>query len=225
MLDPLFREAFCHSPQGHTVLGRKLHPFCAFDLLSLEAIDSPFLEPDGKCEVHDLLLCVWILSNPIPEDLTIGNLELGAAGKTWVKSVTKTIDMKRDCGLVMTYFSDYHSPPEIMADKELNPNPLSALGAPWMVSTVIGVCRHLHLPLRTAWTMGVGQLLWYRAALMEMDDPEKRIVSLALREEMKAAAQPQTVYKMEPGETLDTFAARVHLSPEVAAMLLHQGGN
>lgn len=224
MLDPLFREAFCHSPQGHTVLGRKLHPLCAFDLLSLEAIDSPFIEPEGKCEVHDLLLCVWILSNPIPEDLTIGNLELSPAGQTWVKSVAKKVDMPRDCGAVTAYFSDYYSAPEIMADKAVNPNPLSSLGAPWMLSIVISVCRHLHLPLRSAWTMGIGQLLWYRAALMELDDPEKRIVSQALREEMAAASKPQVVFKMEPGETLETFAARVGLPVETAAMMLHQGG-
>lgn len=222
MLESLFREAFCHAPQGHTVLGRKLHPFCAFDLLSLEAIDSPFIQPDGVCEVADLLLAVWILSNPVSEDLTIGHLELGAAGKTWVNRIRKQIDMPRDCGLVTAYMADYYAPPEIMADKEANP--LNNLGAPWIFSLVISVVRHLNLPLREVWTMGVGQLLWYRAALMELDDPGKRIVNDELRAEMEKARQPQVRYTMEPGETIEAFAARVGLDVATAAMLLHQGG-
>lgn len=224
MLDPLFREAFCHAPQGHTVLGRKLHPLCAFDLLSLEAIGSPFLEVEGKCEVADLLLAVWILSNPIAEDLTIGHLELGYSGKTWVTSVTKQLDMARDCGLVTDHFKDYYSAPEVMIDKPSETNPLTGAGAPWIFSIVVTVCRQLHVPLRTAWTMGVGQLLWYRATLMEQDDPDRRIVSQALREEMARAAQPQQVFKLEPGETIESFSERTGIDKDTAAMMLHQGG-
>lgn len=174
------------------------------------------------CEVSDLLLAIWILSNPIPEDLTIGNLELNAAGKTWVKSITRQIDLARDCKLIALYIADYYSAPEMMSDK--SDNPLQALGAPWLLSMVVSVCRHLHFPLRLAWTMGIGQLLWYRASLMEMDDPEKRIVSPDLRQEMEQAIKPQVVMKMEPGETIQQFAERVGLPVETAAMLLHQGG-
>ena len=39
MLDPLFSEAWVHRPVAHVVLGRKLHPFCALDLLALQIID------------------------------------------------------------------------------------------------------------------------------------------------------------------------------------------
>lgn len=174
------------------------------------------------CEVSDLLLAIWILSNPIPEDLTIGNLELNAAGKTWVKSITRQIDLERDCKLIALYIADYYSAPEMMADK--SDNPLQALGAPWLLSMVVSVCRHLHFPLRLAWTMGIGQLLWYRASIMEMDDPEKRIVSPDLRQEMEQVSKPQVVMKMEPGETIQQFAERVGLPIETAAMMLHQGG-
>lgn len=170
----------------------------------------------------DLILAIWILSNPVSEDLTIGHLELNAPGKAWVNRIRKQIDMPRDCALVTAYIADYYAPPEIMSDKEANP--LNNLGAPWIFSLVIGVVRHLHLPLREVWTMGMGQLLWYRAALMELDDPTKRIIDDTLRAEMKKAREPQVLYKMEPGETIEVFAARVGLDPTTAAMLLHQGG-
>lgn len=221
MLESLFREAFCHSPTGHTILGRKLHPFCAFDLLSLEAINSPFIQPGSTCEVADLLLAVWILSNPIAPDLTIGHLELSFAGRAWVDRIRGEIEMPRDCGLMETYIADFHAPPEMMGGKPSTP--ITALGAPWIFSVVIGVVKQMHLPLREAWTMGLGQLLWYRAALVEMEDPETRIVSDDMRAQLAAAAKPQEVFAMQPGETIDDFAARMNLDPATAAMLLHQG--
>lgn len=221
MLDPLFREAFCHSAQGHTVLGRKLHPLCAFDLLSLEAIDSPFLKGDVTVDASELILAVWLLSNPVPDDLTIGHLELTPAGETWLADIGPTIDMRRDCDLLQAYIADYYSVPEIISDKLSNP--LTDLGAPWMLSTVINVCSKLHLPLRTAWTMGIGQLIWYRSAIAEMENPEVRIMGEAMRAEIAAARAPQVIYKMEVGETIEVFAARVNLPVEVAALMLHQG--
>lgn len=223
MLDPLFREAFCHAAQGHTVLGRKLHPLCAFDLLVLEAIDSPFVADQGSVDASDLILAVWLLSNPIPEDLTIGNLELGTAGEAWLARVGPAIDLRRDCDLIQAHFADYYSLPEVMTD--VAKNPLTDLGAPWMLSTVISVCTKLHLPLRAAWTMGIGQLLWYRAGLAEMENPDMRIVGQAMRDEMDKARQPQVVFRMEPGETLADFAKRTGLDELTAATLLHQGGN
>lgn len=222
MLDPLFQEAFCHAPRGHTVLGRKLHPLCAFDLLTLETINSPFLLDDGTAEIADLVLAVWILSNSIPEDLCIGNLELGDAGKQWLESIRGEIDPVRDCAAVETYIKDYYSLPEIMA--QIAKNPITATGAPWMLSTVISVCHYIHISERRAWTMGIGQLIWYRASISELENPDARIVSPELREHMNANAKGPKVFQMQPGETLAEFAARVGISEQQAAFMLHNGG-
>lgn len=221
MLDPLFKEAFCHRLGGHTVLGRKLHPFCAFDILTLESIDSPFLKPGALCEIYDLVLVVWILSNPVAQDLTISHMELDAAGETWLKEIGPTIDMERDVAAVSAYMNDYYSAPEIMAgvDKKTP----DELGAPWILSAVIGIVSKLHISLYAAWTMGIGQLMWYRGAIFEMEVPDLRIINDELRARLKEVEKGPVIFQLEPGEDMPAFAKRVGISEWEAANLLAQG--
>jgi hypothetical protein len=221
MLDPLFQEEFCHAPAGHTVLGRKLHPFSAFDLLTLQAVDSPFARDEDEvvCEIHDLFFAVWLLSNPHSETLSIENLELGEEGEKWVASVMPNLDLERDAALVTRYIRDYFSPPEVL--REIKTNPLSALGCPWLLTTVVSVCRNLHIPLREAWTMGIGQLLWYRCSIEEQDT-DSRVISPEMRKLMAQAEQGAKVHAMIPGESLACYCARTGIPEADAAFLLHQ---
>ncbi len=218
MLDPLFSEAFIHAPRGHTILGRSLHPLCALDFLALEAINSPFLLDGSKAEISDLLLAIWILSNPHPRDCTIDHLELDDAGKAWVDSLAGQIDMERDCALVVTYFEDYWSLPEMMrtiADQAMTP-----YGCPWMLSRVISASRVLHIPIFDAWTMGIGQLLWYCCAIEEMDSNDSRIVSTDMRKLLDAAKSAFSLTHRKDDETHEQFAERLGLSADTLKVLL-----
>ena len=218
MLDATFREAFCHQAGGHTILDRKLHPFCAFDCLSLEAIASPLLHDGAECAIPDLAIALWICSNPTPDDLSIGNLELGPEGEVWFSGIIKDVNLVRDTLLFARYVKDYFSLPEIMS--EVAKRPITELGAPWMLSTVCMVCNRLNLSLRDAWTMGIGQLIWYRAGITELET-DSRIVSPELRDEMAKAKTGSKKFAMEPGETLDQFSERIGISAQEAAILLH----
>lgn len=221
MLDPLFSEAFVHAPSGHTILGRKLHPLCAMDLLVLEALASPFLLDGAEAVLSDLLLAVWILSNDHPRDCTVGTLELNADGKAWVASLEGKIDLERDCEAVGTFFKDYFSLPEMM--RTVADNPLTPAGAPWMLRHVLMVVRQLHIPLYEAWTMGIGQLIWYCCAIEEMDNEDSRIVGPSMRAQLAAAKDSFQVLKPENGETEQQFADRIGLPLADVQIMLAQG--
>lgn len=222
MLDPVFHEAFVHAPGGHCVLGRKLHPFCALDVVALEAVDSPFLKPGSSAEAPDLLLAVWILSHDHPKSCSIENLELGDAGREWIESVKDTIDMPTDCARLEAYLKDYFAIPEMM--RELEDDPLTPLGCPAILSNVIQVSKNLHVPLYEAWTMDIGKLMWYGCALEEMSDPGSRIIGDEMRSRMEVGKTAVKTFKVEEGESLADFAKRVGTSEEDAALLLQQAG-
>lgn len=214
MLDPLFSEAWCHAAGGHTVLGRRLHPLCALDLLALEAVNSPFLVDNEsvKVEVADLLLAIWILSNDHPKDCTIANLELNDDGQKWMKAIAGTIDMERDCPVIVSHFKDYWSLPEMM--RTIAENPLTPTGSPWMLSRVIMVCRTLHVPLYEAWTMGIGQLIWYCCSIEEQDNSDSRIVGPSMREQLELAKDAYKIHTPAEGESEEAFAKRLGLTVE-----------
>lgn len=230
MLDPVYLEAWTHRPGGHTVLGRKLHPLSALDLLALEAVNSPFLYDGAKCELSHLILAVWILSNPHESDLTVGNLELNAEGQKWLDSLSAkprwwqrkksrlSIDMDRDTKAVVAYMADYYSLPEMY--RHSASTPITALGSPWMLSTVVYVASKLHLPLREAWTMGIGQLFWYRCSIEEQET-ESRVISPERRAEMEKAGENSKSFTLGIGETLAEFSRRTGISEGDAAVLLH----
>ena len=219
MLDPVFIEAVCHKPGGHTILGRALHPLCAHDLLCLEAIKSPFLTDGATVTMEDLVLAVWLLSHEAPADLTVSHLELDATGRHWLKKLMAAgVDLQAETDRLLSYLKDYYSPPEMMRDQLQNSQPL---GSPWMLTLVVVVCGKLGISLREAWTMGIGQLIWYRSSIEEQET-ESRIVGPELREQMDRAREGPAVLKLEPGESIEDFAARGGLSVGDAAMLLHQ---
>lgn len=217
-LDPLFLEAFTHRPGGHVILGRKLHALCALDLLALEAVCSPFLFDGAKCEVADLILAVWLLSNPPADDLQVHHLELDDAGREWLKSLAGQIDLERDCKAVSDYMADFYSPPEMM--RNVATNALTAMGAPWMLGIVVTVCGKLGVSLRDAWLMPIGNLLWYRCSIEEQET-ESRIISPDLRAELDRAKNNGKIMQMEPGELLADFAKRTGIPEATAAILLH----
>ena len=177
------------------------------DLLALEAINSPFLLDGADAELKDLLICVWILSSPHARDCTVSNLEPSAE---WIKEATASVDMVRDCSAVAAYMRDYYSLPEVM--RTIADRPVTPLGCPWMLSTVVTITRSLHIPLYEAWTMGIGQLLWYRASLEELESEDSRVVDTSMRSKLEAAKQSFNLMERLPSESDAEFAARTGLS-------------
>ena len=218
MLDPRFSEAFVHRPGGHTILGRTLHPLCALDMLALEAINCPFLVDGGRVEIADLVLAVWILSNPHNPDCTVSHLELDADGEAWLDKITPTIDMKEDCARMQKYIEDYWSLPEMM--RTIAENPLTPYGCPWMMSRVITVCRAIGVSWFEGWTMGIGQLIWICCSIEEMDNSDSRIVSPEIRAMLDAAKNSHKVYTQKAGESDEDFAARIGIPVENARILM-----
>src|SRR5579871_4004038 len=234
MLDPVFHEAWVHAPGGHTILGCRLHPFCALDIVALDSIKSPFLRKGETATVPDLLLAVWILSHDHPRTCSIEHLELDAAGRQWVREVTRRrwwevvlfrrprrlLDLVRDVAKVGAYIDDYYAVPEMFredAQEEFLP-----YGTPWILSNVLAVVKNLHVPVYDAWTMEVGKLLWYCCALEEATSDKSRIIGQELREQLNLAEKGGASFKVEPGESLADLAKRVGCTEAEAEFLREQ---
>lgn len=185
----------------------------------MEAIASPFLIEGAVANVEDLLLAIWLLSNDHPSDLTVSNLELDSAGKEWLDGLTGQIDMERDVASVIKYMADYYSMPKMF--RNVAERPMTPLGCPWMLSTVVTVVAKLHIPLRDAWLMGIGQLLWYRCSIEEQESPDSRVIGAELSKEMEKAETAAKVFTLNPGETIAEFSARTGIDEETAKNLLH----
>jgi hypothetical protein len=223
MLPPEFHEAWVHAKRGHKILGRRLHPFCALDIVALEAVASPVLHEGAPSSAADLLLAIKILSHDHPRSCSIEGLEMTWRDRLWIwwLRLTGRLNVEEVAARLKAYLDDYYAVPDMMREQVDEPG--LPYGTPWVLSVVMGVVKNLNVPLYDAWTMDAGKLLWYAGALEEATDSKARIVGKELREQMELAEKNgcQT-FKVEPGETAADLARRIGVSEEDAAFLMDQ---
>ena len=180
MLDSRFIEAFVHNSEERNVFGRVLHPLCAQDILQLEIIGSPLLyrEPTDA-DLKHVLLSAWIMGGehkPGPERPPISI----TPDHAWFKEASEHAihepeTLTRAWTLLKAHFKDYYSPPEVMtavAEEQTTP-----LGTLWIVSVVMSFWKKGTVSLREVWLMPIGELLWYSAALSELESDTTRVVT------------------------------------------------
>jgi hypothetical protein len=177
-MDRRFYEAWFNTE--HTVLGRKLHPFCLEDALILSLAESPFLVGTVKgvdYALPDLQLAVKVCSTP-------GEVFLHARfNRSWLKKLMTSLwvlrcrqmNLKEQCQRFVTYIDDYNSPPDLWHDSADAGD--GQLRAPWVLANATFLIRHTTFNPREVWTMPLGQALWYAATLSEQLGAKVQLVS------------------------------------------------
>nr|DAF31955.1 MAG TPA: hypothetical protein [Caudoviricetes sp.] len=175
-----FYEAFINCE--HRVLGKKLLPLSLRHCLYLEAIGSPYMDVINGLETQvyrrDLELAVLICSSN--SDI-LGKLSRANFVQNWHM---KLHPFKRNATRFLSYLGDYVSIPEIWDNGESGVN----LNTPWILSRAAMLLAKTSMSRDEIWTMPIGELLWYCAALGEQDgviqiqsDDEKSAIDEAIK--------------------------------------------
>ncbi len=164
----------------HVVYGMHLKPLCALHIVALEALDSPFPFAQRDSLLEDFVAAAIVLSQDYahleiePPDLA--SVDLRAMAKAaGVKTAKQYNQWREDENKKLdAYFRDYWSlpPMERIAGGD---SPVSALGAPWLLGTIVALLRQTNLTEERLWRMPMGQLLWY-ACVTEEQVSDSRII-------------------------------------------------
>jgi hypothetical protein len=170
-MDARFLQSWFNS--DHRVLGRKLHPFCLYDALILAADGSPFVaEEEGPVpySLSDLQVAVAVCSGD-PHRFLGGRFMSGwwerLRVRAWGWRIRRA--MRRDPGYLdrqgeafNAYLLDHNAGPRFWSDGEA-----SEMRAPWLLANVTFLISKTSLDREEAWTMPLGQALWYAGTLAE----------------------------------------------------------
>ncbi len=172
-MDSRFLQSWFNSE--HTVLGRKLHPFCAYDVLILAAAESPFVaESEGPVpyDFTDLEKAVWICSNE-PKYFLDARMSEGVIDRArmwwWGRTIRRQLErspkrfIRQQGDAFNAYLEDFNAGPKFWADEK----PGGTVRAPWILANVTFVIRNTNFSAEEAWRLPLGQLFWYSAGLAE----------------------------------------------------------
>ncbi len=191
-MDSRFQEAWFNAP--HRVLDRDLLTFSLERSVVLALIDSPFVsgDPDARCTLSELQFSVEVCSRDLgPIFGCRFNVTRWAKLKTllWTSRCRlrygSAEGLELECRKFIAYVNDYFSPPRLWTDKN---GASTKLTAPWALSHAAFLIRN-GFSERHAWTMPVGQAMWYCMAISEQtgasveamtDDEEKFLTGAGL---------------------------------------------
>lgn len=185
-MDQRFYEAWFNAE--HSVLGRRLHPFCLNDALILSLAESPFLlgsDASIRYGLTDLQLAVKICSTPagIFLNARLDREWFVGLRSAWWTTQCKRMDFSEQCQRFVNYIDDFNSAPETWHDDDDAGD--GKLRAPWVLANAVFLIRHTTFTPEQVWTMPLGMSLWYCATLSEQLGSKIQIVSEEESEGMK----------------------------------------
>jgi hypothetical protein len=176
-MDENFLESFIN--REHVVLGRKLHPFCLYDVLKLYLANSPFLGSESAETIsvrrEDLVLAVIICSTPFDSFVEATRVSFGLkriAREFWLRRCRK-MPLQLEVDKFLAYMRDFYAPPVMWTDRDS----VSKIGAPWPLACAVNLLRNTNLPKTEIWTMPLGEAIWYSAAVNEQIGPAQIVSS------------------------------------------------
>ncbi|HEX8310615.1 MAG TPA: hypothetical protein VF614_04800, partial [Chthoniobacteraceae bacterium] len=120
MLHARFAEAWINR-RDHRCLGRRLHPFCLYDIFALEVVESPFLDLSraSRVEWTDLKLAVRICSGAPGAGLDPDFFQTSALRELWEALCYRSsrriknpeTAFRGECDRFTAYLADFYSLP------------------------------------------------------------------------------------------------------------------
>lgn len=181
--DPRFLEAWVNRCD-HRVLGHNLHPLCLLDLLTLDALDSPFVAEGAQATSADFLLAVLILSRP-HSGIRVNPVLPGPTLRDRLR--LRFCDLARENAALQAYFDDYYSTLEMWRPNSDG----KRCQSPWILGVVTFLLSHTTLTEERIWTAPIGQVLCYANSLEEqlsdsqVISPEEQEAMARMREEAR----------------------------------------
>jgi len=172
-MDPLFLESFLNVE--HRVLGRVLRPLCLWHHLNLDLAQSPFVGYDSPKDSRALILAVRIC-RARPDS----TFQMLPQKKTPTHLFFRSLSHHTE--LFECYVRDFFAPPRFFK-KSGSKSP----AAPWPLYVVSRLMRYGNFSADQAWTLPIGQALWFSAALGEAGGEESALVSAADLKAMREA--------------------------------------
>jgi hypothetical protein len=197
-LEEKFAEAFIDAT--HTVLGRKLRPFCLWHLFLLQTLNSPYLSA-GKVTPFDLKKGVAICSTRFREHELRNPRGLRA---WWQCSSTARFEIQSN--RFLEYISDHLQRPDFsIITSETTKAQVPRGQPPEVLQVVCDVIDFTKWPERYIWQMPIGAAYWYQAMFLKSKHdtdfltPEERIF------------QAQLKAKLDNQSDAERAAAQVHI--------------
>jgi hypothetical protein len=154
-----FAESFLNR-DDHVVLRRRLLPLSLWHLLNLEIAQSPYFLGGSFPTTKDLRLAVAVCTTSFPRlpDLS-GRRLIWNWLRTWnCRFLIETAKFR-------AYLEDFNALPQLWRQEEKRtPGAREAVGLPWALAIVSGICGSTGWSAETAWNLPVGQAYWYHVA-------------------------------------------------------------
>lgn len=149
-LDRAFAASYIDNGNTHRVLGVKLHPFCAWHLFLLQAVDSPFLQA-GQVYLFHIRRAVGICRLRYPQS---------RVRPPWTWNVNQK-KLHREVAKFLRYIGDYINKPEytIVPVNEFaaQRGHRKVTPAPDVVQLVFDAAHGANCTVNQAWDMPIGQ--------------------------------------------------------------------
>lgn len=168
-LDKKFLEAMF--PGHHTVLGRKLNPFCLWHVVALEAIQSPFIL-DKPPTFIDLFLAVKICSSENKDVLSL--IKITPLSRLKITIDSMVFWFNQELAKFRHYLESHLVYPQLWF-----PPTGKRLKAPWPMINLVLILRHTSLHPDEIWDMPLGEVLWLSASIAEQIGAETEIMTEA----------------------------------------------
>jgi hypothetical protein len=186
-MDGRFLTAFI-IPEEREICGYKLKPYNLRHMLYLTAIESPFVcEKSDKCMTPEaLLLALRICSTndvqrALKERPTMREQIL--VGKMMAERDLFTSSLRE----LLDYIGDSNSVP-VVFEKEDKGTPRKAHNAPPPLLMAVTLMAKLHLTKEEAWTLPVGQAIWYLTIYGIIEGAETKIITTEQEAKMDSEA-------------------------------------
>jgi hypothetical protein len=161
-MDARYLQATTVLPRQNKVCGRTLRPFCLRHRVALEAIQSPFLDPEKyQFNPVQVVMAARILSTYDKEEMA---RPLSFIEKLYVARMSMSKKYYSRCvGIILGCIKMSLSYPKFWKKEDSNKVNKKHEDMPFPLSCVSSLCRN-GVSLEEAWTMPEGEAVWMAVA-------------------------------------------------------------
>ena len=160
-MDERFTEAWVNRDDW-IVYGRRLHPFCLYDLFFLALDQNAAYFGDSPTQ-EDLLAAVLVCSSKY-EDLQAGRVSLQGFRRTFWMHKCKRVSFSQELAKFKAYIKDFDSRPQFWESASSE-----SMRAPALLSVATFLELKPNMCEEEIWTAPIGKMFWKSAAIAEIE--------------------------------------------------------